>query len=162
MAAVDIILLLVLAASVLLGLWRGLVFEVLSVAGWVLAFFLAQWYADWAAGWLPLGDATAPPLRYAAGFALVFVATLFGSSLLAWLVKKAFESVGLRPIDRVLGAGFGLLRGLVLLLALALLVHMTPWRDSEAWQQALGPDWLLAGLHALKGFMPDTLVQYFP
>jgi len=161
MAAVDIVLLLVLAASVLLGLWRGLVFEVLSVAGWVLAFFLAQWYADWAAGWLPLGE-TAPPLRYAAGFAVVFVATLFASSLLAWLIKKAFESVGLRPIDRVLGAGFGVLRGLILLLAVALLVHMTPWHDSDAWQQAAGPDWLEAGLHAMKGFMPDTLVPYFP
>jgi membrane protein required for colicin V production len=161
MAAVDIVLLLVLLASVLLGLWRGLVFEVLSVAGWVLAFFLAQWHAERAASWLPLAD-TAPPLRYAAGFALVFVGTLFASSLLAWLTKKAFESVGLRPIDRVLGAGFGLLRGMILLLALALLVRMTPWVDSEPWQQAAGPDGLEAALQALKGFMPDTLAQYFP
>jgi membrane protein required for colicin V production len=161
MTAVDIVLLLFLLASMLLGLWRGLVFEVLSVAGWVLAFFLAQWYAAWAAAWLPV-DEWAPPLRYAAGFALVFVATLFASSLLAWLIKMAFEAVGLRPIDRVLGACFGILRGLVLLLALALLVHMTPWHQSEAWQQAVGPQWLASGLHALKGFMPDTLVQYFP
>jgi hypothetical protein len=46
------ILLIVLLASVLIGVWRGLVFEVLSVAGWVAAFFLAQWYADEAAAWL--------------------------------------------------------------------------------------------------------------
>jgi membrane protein required for colicin V production len=161
MTAVDIVLLLVLLASVVLGVWRGLVYEVLSVAGWVLAFFLAQWFALRAAEWLPLAD-TAAPLRYAAGFAVVFVGTLFASNLLAWLIKKAFESVGLMPIDRVLGAGFGLLRGVILLLALAWLVRMTPWADSEPWQQAMGPDALEAGLRALKGFMPDSFAQYFP
>ena len=48
MAAVDLILLLLLLASVLLGLWRGLVYELLSIAGWVAAFLLAQTFAAWA------------------------------------------------------------------------------------------------------------------
>ena len=161
MAAIDIVLLLVLLVSVLLGLWRGLVFEVLSVAGWVAAFFLAQWYAAPTAQWLPLGQ-TAEPLRYAAGFAVVFVAVVFAAGLLAWLLKKGIESVGLRPVDRALGAAFGLLRGVVILLALALVVNMTPWQQHGAWQASVGAGVLNRGLHVVKGAMPENIAQYFP
>ena len=48
------------------------------------------------------------------------------AALLAWLIKKLVEAVGLRPIDRVLGAVFGLVRGAVLLLALAVVINMSP------------------------------------
>lgn len=161
MAPVDIFLLVVLLVSVAIGLWRGLVFEVLSVVGWIAAFFLAQWFADDAAALLPLGD-TAEPLRYAAGFVVVFVAVAFGAGLLAWLVKKLIEGVGLRPVDRTLGGAFGLLRGVVILLAVAVFVHMTPLKEEPAWQASVGAEWLLAGLHTIKSAMPAQLAQYFP
>jgi len=161
MTPIDIFLLLVLLASVLLGLWRGLVYEVLSVAGWVAAFVLAQWQAPWAAERLPLQDFS-EPLRHAAGFAAVFIASAFAAGWLAWLLKKLIETVGLRPVDRVLGAGFGLLRGAVLLLALALVVNMTPLKEQEGWQASAAARGLDNGLHLLKGAMPENLVRYFP
>lgn len=161
MTTVDILLLLALLASVLLGLWRGLVYEVLSVAGWVVAFFVAQWYAEPVSWRLPLGD-TAEPLRYAAGFAVVFVVTAFAAGLLAWLLKMLIEKVGLRPVDRALGAAFGLMRGAVILLAVTLVVGMTPLKGHEAWQASVGARWLEAGLHVLKGTMPANLAKYFP
>lgn len=161
MAGVDIFLLLVLLASLLLGLWRGLVFEVLSVAGWVLAFFVAQWFAADAAAYLPLGS-TAEPLRYAAGFAVVFIATAFVSAFVAWLIQKGVESVGLRPVDRMLGGVFGVLRGGVILLALALVVNMTPLKEQEAWRASVGAGWLDTGLHAVKGLVPESIASYFP
>ncbi|MEY5098345.1 MAG: hypothetical protein RJA36_1064 [Pseudomonadota bacterium] len=161
MTAVDIFLLLLLLASVLLGLWRGLVYELLSVAGWVAAFFLAQWLAQWAAAHLPLKNFS-EPLRYAAGFAAVFVASVFAAGLLAWLLKKLIETVGLRPVDRVLGAGFGLLRGVIMLLALALVVNMTPLQQQEGWQASAGARRLDSGLHLLKGAVPENLARYFP
>ncbi len=161
MAPVDVALLVVLLGSVVLGFWRGLVYEVLSVLGWVAAFFLAQWYADVAAAWLPLAGAS-QPLRYAAGYVVVFVVVAFAAGLVAWLVKRLIETVGLRPVDRTLGAAFGLLRGAILLLALALVVGMTPLKSNEAWLASAGAGWLGAGLHVLKGAMPDHLAVYFP
>jgi len=161
MTPVDICLLLLLLASVLLGLWRGLIYEVLSAVGWVAAFFLAQWLAQWAAQRLPLQDFS-EPLRHAAGFAAVFVAAAFAAGWLAWLLKKLIETVGLRPVDRVLGAGFGLLRGAVMLLALALVVNMTPLKEQEGWQASAGARGLERGLRLLKGAMPENLVRYFP
>jgi hypothetical protein len=76
----DWILLGVLLASMLVGLWRGLVYEVLSLAGWVAAFYVSQMYAPAAAAWLPM-DGSSQMLRYAAGFVVVFVAVLVGTAV---------------------------------------------------------------------------------
>lgn len=161
MAAVDTVLLVVLLASVALGAWRGLLFEAISVAGWVAAFFLAQWYAEDVTHWLPLRE-TPEPLRYAAGFVVVFVLSAFVAGLLAWLVQQGIEKVGLRPVDRTLGAGFGLLRGALILLAVALVVNLTPMKEQEAWRESVGADGLDAGLHLVKGAVPAHMAQYFP
>ena len=68
MDAVDWILLAVLGVSVLLGMWRGLFREVISLAGWIAGFWLAQAWAPEAGGWLPLQGAS-EVLRYLAGTA---------------------------------------------------------------------------------------------
>src|SRR5574337_730702 len=111
MAALDWIFLTVTVASLLIGAWRGLVFELLSLAGWVAAFFAAQWFAGDVGAWLPMGQADAA-WHHVAGFVLVFVAAVFASGFVAWVLKKLVSAVGLRPADRALGAMFGVLRGL--------------------------------------------------
>src|SRR5690606_32917346 len=123
----------VLLVSALVGLWRGLVYEVLSVAGWVLAFVLAQVWAEPAGRLLPM-DGAAEALRLAAGFVLVIVAVAFTAGLLSWLVKKLVASVGLSPVDRLLGGVFGVLRGLVILLGVAVVVGMLPMSAQAGWQ----------------------------
>ncbi|WP_332744880.1 CvpA family protein [Hydrogenophaga sp.] len=159
MVLMDWLLLAVLLLSVLLGAWRGLVYEVLSVAGWVAAFVLAQAYADEVAAMLPL-DGLSPPLQLAAGFVLVFIAVAFAGGLLAWMVKKLVASVGLRPVDRILGGAFGLARGVVMLLAFAVVASMSPMRDARWWQASAGADVLVATLHAIKPLLPEPVARY--
>ncbi|OGB74742.1 MAG: colicin V synthesis protein, partial [Burkholderiales bacterium RIFOXYC12_FULL_60_6] len=115
MPVLDWVFAVVLLMSVLLGAWRGLVFEVLSLLSWVAAFVLAQWLALDVAQYLPMSGAS-DMVRYGAGFLLVFIATAMFGGLLASLLKKLMASVGLRPVDRVLGAAFGAVRGVLLLL----------------------------------------------
>ena len=131
MAALDWIFLAVLAASMLLGAWRGLVYEVMSVIG--LGGGVRRWPNGCARGGGHAADRAArrEAVRYAAGFVLVFIAVVFAGALLAWLIKKLVEAVGLRPVDRVLGAVFGLVRGAVLLLALAVVVNMSPAAERQ-------------------------------
>ena len=160
-ATVDLLLLLVLLISVVIGAWRGLLYEVLSVIGWVAAFVLAQWWAVAVGEWLPLDDYS-EPLQVAMGFAAVFLVAAFTGSALAWLVKKLVESVGLRPVDRTLGALFGLFRGAVVLLAVALVVVMTPLREAEAWRESMGARTLGSTLHSLRPLLPEPLVTYIP
>jgi membrane protein required for colicin V production len=160
-SAVDWILLAVLGLSLLLGLWRGIVQEVLSLAGWVAAFYVSQMYAPMAAAWLPM-EGSSQMLRYAAGFVVVFIAVLVATVLASWVIKKLISAVGLGPLDRLLGSLFGLMRGVVILLAVTVLVGMTPMRETEGWREAQGAQWLQQFLHVLKPVLPADFGKYLP
>jgi membrane protein required for colicin V production len=159
LAGLDWIFLAVLVASLVLGAWRGLVYEVLSVLGWAVSFYAAQWFAPQVATMLPLQSA-AEPVRYAAAFVLVFIAALFAAGLLAFLLKKLVEAMGLRPVDRTLGAAFGVLRGLILLLAATVVMSMTALRTSNWWQESRGAPLLEAALKGLKPVLPEQFAKY--
>jgi membrane protein required for colicin V production len=161
LSAIDWMLLAILLLSVIVGLWRGLVFEVLSLLGWVAAYVAAQWFSPSIAVHLPLG-APGSPLNMAAAFVLAFIGALVVWGLLARLVRLLVKATPLSAFDRVLGAGFGLARGLVVLLALATAVAMTPAADSTAWRTSRGAGWLSALLNDLKPVLPAQVARHLP
>lgn len=161
MSSTDWILSAILAASMLLGVWRGLVYEVLSVIGWIAAFVLAQWFAPTVAAQLPM-ESSGDTLRYAAAFVLVFVASVFAAGLISALMKKVISAVGLRPVDRMLGAIFGLFRGVVLLLAVSVVVHMTALQESEWWLESKGAPMLMTLLKGLRPMLPEKFGAFLP
>jgi membrane protein required for colicin V production len=158
MAWLDYAVLGVIAVSLAVGAWRGLVREVVSILGWVIAFLAANLLAG------PLGPAMpqvipSAELRVAAAYVAIFVASLIVTSLAGLLLSKMVHAVGLGGLDRVLGAGFGTLRALLIVLAAAVLAGLTSaprqlwWRDS-----ASGP--LLAqAAGALRPLLPQTLAE---
>lgn len=153
----DWTLLAVLAASVAIGLWRGFVFEVLSLAGWVVAWFVAQWAAPELAPQVPVG-VPGSALNLGAAYALVFLLALVVWTLLARLVRWLVRATPLSLPDRLLGAGFGLVRGAVLLLALATLVALTPASRSPSWQASHGARWLMSALDVLGPLLRPAVV----
>lgn len=155
MNAIDWICLGLLLASLLLGAWRGLVYEVLAISGWVAAFIVARWVGPTVGHGLPMGEVGAP-LREAAGFVLVFIAVAFICGMLATLARLATKKMGMRPVDRTFGAAFGLARGLLLLLLLAALLRMTPLREETWWQTAASTPWLEMGLAYLQPILPES------
>ncbi len=161
MPVLDWVFAAVLLASVLVGAWRGLVFEVLSLLSWIAAFLLAQWLALDVAHYLPMSGAS-DVVRYGAGFLLVFIAVAMFGGLLASLLKKLMASVGLRPVDRVLGSAFGAIRGVLLLLLATLLAAMTPLKSSSVWQESRGVAMSLSVLHGIQPSLPRELVKYLP
>lgn len=148
----------VLAVSLLLGAWRGLVYEVLSVLGWAVSFYAAQWVAPEVSRLLPWPTAS-EPVRYAAAFVLVFVAALFAAGLLAALLKKLVDAMGLRPVDRTLGAAFGVLRGLILLLAATVVIEMTALKSNSWWLESSGAKLLTVGLAGIKPMLPEPFAR---
>ncbi|HUR87752.1 MAG TPA: CvpA family protein [Ramlibacter sp.] len=161
MTALDWVFIAILAASLLLGAWRGLVYEVLSVVSWIAAFLLAQMSAPNVAAVLPMGQA--PEMaKHAAAFVLVFIVVVIAGGLLAWLTKKVVEAVGLRPVDRVLGAAFGALRGALLLMAIAIVVNMSPFKRGEWWLESKGAEVSTAAVKQLKPVLPERFGQYLP
>jgi membrane protein required for colicin V production len=151
----------ILLASMVVGAWRGLVVEVISLASWAVAFVLAQWFAPDLAAKLPMAGA-GEQVRYAAGFVLVFVATLFAGALIGYLLSKLLSAVGMGAINRLLGALFGLARGVVLILAITVVVGMTPFKTSREWQASVGVRWATSALGLLKPVLPQEFGKYLP
>jgi membrane protein required for colicin V production len=158
---VDLALLGVLALSVVVGLVRGLVFEVLSVLGWVVAYFAAQWLSPEVAAFVPIG-AAGSALNQGAAFAITFIAALILWGLAARLVRLLINATPLSLPDRVLGAGFGALRGVVVLLAVATVVALTPAVRAPAWRASYAAVWLDAMLQELKPVLPNEVAQHLP
>jgi membrane protein required for colicin V production len=161
MGWIDIVLLAVLALSVLIGLMRGLVFEVLSLAGWVVAYFAAQWFARDLAPHLPVG-APGSAINHGAAFVLTFVVVLIVWSFLARLISMFIKASPISAGDRILGAGFGFLRGMVVLLVVATVVALTPLAKSAGWQASQGAVWLKDVLNGLKPVLPPEVARHLP
>jgi membrane protein required for colicin V production len=158
---VDIALLIVLVISIIVGLLRGLLFEVLSLSGWVAAYIAAQVLAPIVAPHVPVG-APGSGINQAAAFVIIFIAALIVWALAARLIRMLVRASPLSALDRVLGGGFGLLRGIVLLLALTTVVALTPMARSVAWQSSKGASWLTGALQALKPVLPHAVARHLP
>ena len=161
MGWIDIALIGVLALSVLVGLMRGFVFEVLSLAGWVVAYFAAQWFGHELAPHLPVG-ARGSAINHGAAFVLIFVLVLIVWSLAARLVSMLIKASPVGAGDRILGAGFGFLRGTVVLLVVATVVALTPLAKSAGWQASHGAVWLKDVLKELKPVLPSEVARHLP
>jgi len=158
---IDWLILLVGTASVVIGLVRGFVFECLSLAGWVVAWFGAQWAAPALAPHLPVGT-PGGGLNHGVSFAVVFVLALVAWALLARLVRLAIQATPLSVADRLLGGAFGALRATVLLLALATVVSLTPAAQSASWRGSMGARGLSQLLVALKPLLPEPAARLLP
>lgn len=159
MPALDWVFTGVLVLSTLLGVWRGFVSELISLAAWVAAFMLAQWWALDAAKFLPLAQ-MGESLRYAAGFAAVFVAVLFSAALLAFVLRKLLSMAGLGVLDRLLGALFGGFRGVVIVLAVTVVVGLTPLKNTQPWQSSAIAQVAQTVLTGLKPVLPTVFEKY--
>jgi membrane protein required for colicin V production len=156
---VDWGLLALLLASVVVGLVRGFVFELMSLVGWVVAWFAAQWAAPVLAPALP-SFTPGSPVNTSLAFVAAFVLALVAWGLVARLVRLMLHATPLSIPDRLLGAVFGSLRGLVLLLALATVVVLTPAAQSQSWRGSQGARWLVQTLAALKPVLPEAVSRH--
>jgi membrane protein required for colicin V production len=153
---VDVALALVLLVSAAIGAWRGLLYEVLSLLSWVAAFLAAQAWSTEMAAILPLAQ-VGEPWQTMAGFLTLFVAVAFLGGFIAWLVQKLTKQIGLRPVDRTLGAVFGAARGLLLVSIVVLVVGFTPWASHQVWTSAHSVQSLSGWVQQLKVWLPESL-----
>ncbi|MCB1677618.1 MAG: CvpA family protein [Halioglobus sp.] len=127
--ATDWVIIVVLAVSTGLSLWRGFVREALSLAGWIAAFLIANLLVGEVAAALSgvIDNATG---RYVAAYAILFVGTLVAATVLMRLSTGLVNVSGLAVLDRVLGTVFGFARGIILIVVVVFVLRqLLPPRD---------------------------------
>ena len=158
MTWLDFVVAGVLVVSIAWGVWRGLVREMMSLASWVIAFLAANLFAGPFSALLPASIAR-PELRSLVAFAAVFFITLVLASLAGILLSKIVRSVGLGNLDRLLGALFGLLRALIIVLAAAIAAGFTNLPRDAVWRNSISGPQLAAAAAALKPWLPPALAE---
>ena len=132
----DWFLLAALVASILIGVLRGFTREVLGLASWILALVAALVLAPHTAGYFESHVAT-PSLRIASSYAVVFFGALVLGAIVTTIVSMLVRKSALSGVDRMIGGGFGLVRGVLIAVLLVWLVGMTPARKDPWWESSM-------------------------
>jgi len=155
----DYLVIFVLASSVIIGTLRGLVKEVLSLAGWIIAFVVANAYGPWLAAMLPEAIPGAV-VRLIVAFIALFIGARILLALVTMAIEALIEAGGLSLADRGLGSLFGLARGIVIVLAGVILAGMTSMPKQDFWKNALLSPMAESGVRTVKPFLPADMAQH--
>ena len=155
----DFTILAVIGLSVLMGLWRGFIGEVLALAVWACAFWVA-----WLLG-PPLAERfsasiSTPSVRILLAYAVCFITVLIAGALVTFLIRKLVEGSGLSGTDRLLGMVFGLVRGLALVVLVVLLMGFTPFPRDPWWHESQLLPGFENGAHWLSARLPAEVARY--
>jgi membrane protein required for colicin V production len=158
MTGFDYAVLAVIGLSATIGIWRGLVREVVALAGWIAATVVAMLFAGEAASLMPANFAT-PLIRTLLAFAVLFLLVLIGTSLAGLLIAKIVRAVGLGIADRTLGGVFGMARGALILLALVVVAGLTALPKEPFWREAKLSAPLETAAIAVKPYLPRAVAD---
>lgn len=158
MTWLDYAIVAVLVISLVWSAMRGVVREIISLGGWIIAFLAANLFAGPLAVYLP--DMIAgETLRVLAAFILIFLVALMFSALVGLVMSRMIHAVGLGATDKALGALFGVARGLLVVLVAALLAGLTSAPVQPWWKNSVSGDPLKHAALALKPWLPESFAR---
>jgi membrane protein required for colicin V production len=159
MTAFDYAVLAVILLSAALGIWRGFVYEIFALGAWITGIVCAVIFGTKVAAWIPLK--MDEWLKIIAAYALVFVVVFIFVGVLGFLLTKMIRAVGLSPVDRGLGAMFGVVRGLLIVVVVVFLLSFSGLRETDWWRNSVSakPFETMAGI--LRYRLPDSVTKHF-
>jgi len=147
----DWLIVAVVLVSGLISIWRGFVREAVSLATWLLAFWVALFFGPKLMVLMP--DALeSPTVRWLAAVIALFMATLLVGGLANFLISTLVEKTGLTGTDRALGVVFGILRGVIIVAVMVLLMGETALKGEGWWQESR----LVPYLDPMAAWMKDN------
>jgi membrane protein required for colicin V production len=149
----DWFLVVVVLISTVTAFRRGFINVLFSLGGFIVGILVASWNYPVLANSLHrvvLNYALAQVLA----FVLIAVLVIVFFAIVAGLLGKTVKAIGLGFVDRLLGAAFGLVRGL--LIGLAAMMAVTAFVPQATWVQnsQLAP-YFLQGIHAVSFVVPQ-------
>lgn len=153
---IDVAIIVVLALSVLIGLWRGLIVEVMTLVIWIAACVLAWLFGARVAGLL-VDAISLPMVRIIVGYAACFLAVLVAGAIVRWALRKLVASAGLSGSDRFFGMVFGCARGILVVVLAVLVARFTPLPGQPAWRSSRLLPTFMATAHWLADQLPPDV-----
>ena len=158
MTGFDYVVIGIVAVSLLFGLWRGVVGEVIALVAWGVGIFAAIEFGA-AVGHSVFAGLSDPALRTLAGCVVIFVGILVSMAVLNMVVRSMVKALGLSVSDRILGMIFGLARGVLVCMVLVGLGGMTSAPTQSWWKNATLAAPLETVVMAVKPWLPDDLAK---
>ncbi len=159
MSVVDIFIIVTIVISLLIGLFRGFIREILSLFSWLGALWLGYAYATLGASYLE-PYITQPPLRVVVAFAAIFVAALIVFSIISYLLYRLLSIAGVSGVDRSLGMLFGLIRGFVIVSLLILAATFMDFTSQPWWKDALLVQYFNPVTDLIRSLLPSDIAEF--
>ena len=139
----DWVIIGIITISGLYSLRGGFMKEALSLITWIAAFVVARLFAP-SLSTLLEDFLQTPSLRLGAAFTILFVATLMVGAVINNVIGMLVDATGLSSTDRILGVGFGVIRGGLIIVVITALLVRTPVIEDSWWAESqLIPHFLL-------------------
>lgn len=156
MTPFDYAFLALLAVSTLVGIWRGFVSELFALLGWIVAIMAGWHFSGTLAPHLSsLGGA--PWMRWVIAFFAIFLVVLLVMGLFRLLLRELLSFAGMSPVDRLLGALFGVLRAILCALLVVAAAGLTAIPKEPWWQESLFAPPLETAVLAARSWLPREL-----
>ena len=158
MTSFDYAVLIIIGISIIVSLMRGAVREMLSILGWIAAFYVAKTYALQLIPLLPQ-DIPSDQLRVLAAFLILFLGVLLVVALLSIALSSIINKIGLSWLNRFFGALFGFAKGLFIVCVLVFLAGLTSLPKDSRWTNAMFSSPLEALVKATLPWLPQTVAK---
>ena len=134
MTPIDYAIIVIILLSICFGCFRGFIRELLSLIGWFLAFYTANFFTDSLYRYIPF--ALDDTIKYIAGYFIIFLLVLIFASIIIKLINKFIKSVGLSFSNFILGGFFGFTRGVLIIFVMILLLEKTSFSLNPGWAKS--------------------------
>jgi membrane protein required for colicin V production len=159
MTSFDYVVLTIIGLSIILSVMRGFFREALAILGWIAAFVVAKTYVDQLVPLMPV-DIPTESLRILAAFLVLFFSTLLIASLLAIALSSVFKKMGMGWLNRLLGAFFGLARGVLIVCIVVFLAGLTELPNDARWRNAMFSAPLEALVISMLPWVPISIAKH--
>lgn len=157
----DYLILAIVGFSGILGLFRGLIKELMSLVAYLVAAAAAVWWGPQASTWIETW-LTNPLIRSAVAYLLVFIMALLGVGLINMALSALIERTGLSTADHGFGMLFGVLRGIVLVLVLVTAAGYTQMPTEPWWHESSFVKTAIQLIMRIKLYLPPDIAAWLP
>jgi membrane protein required for colicin V production len=156
----DIVFISIISLSIIISLFRGLIKEVFSLLIWIVSFWIAYHFVD--VGALKLEPfIELPSARHLISFVGLFICSLMVGGMINFVIGKLVTKTGLAASDRFFGMFFGLLRGLIVTVAITFFINATPLSEDPWWQNSKLAPHFSSISEWVRAKMPEEFSNYF-